>query len=281
MTPVGEAAVRRFRALSDAEFDRTTAVVVALLALDAVWWIAVYAKLVPVPGMRWLMTEAQVPMAAPGAMELAVFRVGTAEALLGYVVAWGAMMWAMMYPAMTRFGREYADALRGSTRAVAGTVVAFFAGYSLTWALSAAVPLAIHAALPRGIHGTVRAAPHLALGGVLALTGLYQLSSFKRARLRSCCARVAPRDAVPAAGLRRGLRHGLDCALVCFAPLFLVMPFFGEMNPFWMVALTAVVTVERLPTWGEELAVASGAVSLTAGAAAILLRPALPLALAL
>ncbi|GAA0200064.1 DUF2182 domain-containing protein [Haladaptatus pallidirubidus] len=56
------------------------------------------------------------------------------------------------------------------------------------------------------------------------------------------------------------------------------MPFFGEMNYFWMVALTTVVTIERLPsTWGEELSIATGVVSLAAGLVVVLFQPSLPI----
>jgi predicted metal-binding membrane protein len=69
----------------------------------------------------------------------------------------------------------------------------------------------------------------------------------------------------------------VSCILVCLGPFFLLMPFFGEMNFFWMVALTTVVTVERLPSrWGEEVATATGVVALVAGVAVLLFQPALP-----
>ncbi|WP_458209008.1 copper chaperone [Haladaptatus sp. NG-SE-30] len=57
------------------------------------------------------------------------------------------------------------------------------------------------------------------------------------------------------------------------------MPFFGEMNYFWMVALTTVVTVERLPsTWGKEFSTATGIISLLAGIVVLLAQPTIPLA---
>jgi predicted metal-binding membrane protein len=55
------------------------------------------------------------------------------------------------------------------------------------------------------------------------------------------------------------------------------MPFFGEMNFFWMVALTTVVTIERLPSWGREMAVATGIVALLAGLFVLVVQPALPI----
>jgi predicted metal-binding membrane protein len=57
---------------------------------------------------------------------------------------------------------------------------------------------------------------------------------------------------------------------------FLVMQFFGEMNFFWMVALTGVVALERLPEWGRDVAIGSGVVAVLAGLVVLLVRPTLP-----
>lgn len=256
--------------------DRATVTVVAMVGLDILWWVLMYTGTVPMPGMRWLMQQG-IPMAAPGAMEFGVFHVGTLDALVGYIVMWGVMMWAMMYPAMTRFTREYAVAHRGSAFATTMAVTAFLTGYQIVWALSSMIPLAFHSVLPGGIYGFTGTHTHLVIGGVLVLTGLYQLSTFKLSRLRTCCAYIESHEATITEAIERGLEHGVTCVLICFGPFFLLMPFFGEMNFFWMVALTGVVTIERLPEWGRELAIATGVVSLLAGLFVLILQPPLPL----
>ncbi|WP_435079516.1 DUF2182 domain-containing protein [Halococcus sp. AFM35] len=256
--------------------DRTTATVVAMVGLDVVWWVMLYTGEVPMPGMMWL-TKQGIPMAAPGAMELGVFHVGTLDAFVGYLTMWGVMMWAMMYPAMMRFTREYAAAYEETALGAATAVAAFLASYCIVWALSGMIPLGFNALLPGGIHGFTRAYTHLVIGGVLVLTGLYQFSSFKQTRLRTCCARIEPHDHGIVKALERGFMHGGSCVLVCLGPFFLVMPFFGEMNFFWMAILTGVVTIERLPEWGEEIATALGVVALLAGLLALALQPSLPL----
>lgn len=263
--------------LFDVDLDRTTVVVAAMLGLDAVLWTVLYRGAVPMPGASWLM-ERGVPMAAPGAMELGVFHVGTLGAVFGYVAMWGVMMWTMMLPAMTRFTREYAAAHEGSALDATVAVCAFLASYLFVWASSAVLPLAYHAVLPGGIYGFTRAHATLVVGSALVLTGLYQLSAFKQSHLRTCCVSVAPHEDDAVGASEAGVVHGLRCATICFGPFFLLMPFFGEMNFFWMVALTTVVTVERLPDWGRELSVASGVVALVAGLAVLLVRPDLPLA---
>nr|WP_303645244.1 DUF2182 domain-containing protein [Salinirubrum litoreum] len=190
---------------------------------------------------------------------------------------WGVMMWAMMHPPMTRFARDYTAAHRGSTTQTALSVTSFLTSYHIVWALSAVIPLGFHLLLPGGIHGFTQAHTRFVIGGVLVLTGLYQLTAFKQRLLRDCCGHVAPHtDDIPEA-FREGARHGTRCILVCFAPFFLLMPFFGEMNFFWMVALTTVVTVERLPSWGRELAVSTGIVGLLAGLFVLVVQPDLPI----
>jgi predicted metal-binding membrane protein len=258
------------------EFDRTTTTVLAMLGTDALLWVLLVDGHVPMPGMGWLMDQG-VPMAAPGAMLHGAFHAGTPGAILGYAAIWGVMMWAMMHPAMTPFARDFADAHRGTTVQVAVALSAFMLAYHAVWTASAVLPLAANALLPGGVYGVVRAHTHLAVGGALTLTGLYQLSRFKRSRLRDCCSAVDPHESDVPTALRDGLVHGTQCVLVCFGPFFLLMPVFGSMNLLWMVALTAVVAAERLPPWGREVAVAVGVVSLLAGLAVLLGRPDLPL----
>ncbi len=263
----------------EVDVDRTTATVTGLLLLDALLWWLMYDGVVPMPGTAWV-TDRGIPTAAPGAIELGVFHAGTVDAVAGYLVMWGAMMGAMMLPAMTRFARDYARAHTGSHLAAAVAVAAFLPAYLLVWAVSGAIPLAFHAVLPGGIYGFTRDHTTLVVVGALVLTGAYQLTAFKRAHLRTCCARVVPHDAGVREGFREGLDHGVRCVLTGFGPFFLLMPFFGEMNFFWMVALTGVVTIERLPTWGRECAVATGIIALTAGLLVALFGPPLPVTFA-
>lgn len=265
--------------LLDIDLDRTTSAVVAMIGLDIIWWVMVYNGNVPMPGMAWVMKQ-KIPMAAPGAMELGVFHVGTVAAVAGYIVMWGVMMWAMMHPAMTRFVREYVAAYEGSAVGATIAVTGFLVGYHIVWALSGVIPLMFQMVLPSGIYGFTQARPHLVIGGVLVLTGLYQLTAFKQTRLRTCCAHIEPHSQGVLTALSEGFVHGITCVLICFGPFFLIMPFFGEMNFFWMVVLTAVVTIERLPSWGRDLSTSSGIVAFLAGLIVLILQPNLPIAFA-
>lgn len=260
---------------------RTTWVVVVMVVLDAIWWTLMYTGFVPMPGMAWLMDQG-IPMIAPGAMERATIRIGTLGAVASYLGMWGVMMWAMMYPAMTRFTREYADAHRGSASVVAAVVAAFLVGYSVVWALSGVIPLVVDLVLPGGIYGVTQSHPHPAIGGVLMAAGFYQLSGLKRSLLQTCCSCVEPHtEGIPEA-IRRGVTHGVYCILVSFGIFFLLMPFFGSMNLFWMVALATVVIVERIPVpWGTEFAVGSGVVAVIAGLIVLVIQPPLPVVFAM
>lgn len=261
------------------EFDTTrgTGVVLLMLALDAVYWLWTYQGDVPMPGMMWLMKDQNIPMAAPGAMELGTFHVGTLEAFLGYLVMWGVMMWAMMMPAMTRFVRDYTNSHRGSVPAVTFSMGGFLTSYQLVWLLSGAIPLLTHYALRlagfRGIYGAVQSHPHAFIGGALVLTGIYQMLWFKNGFLRDCCQNVDPHTDDFFESFGRGLRHGTKCVVITFPFFFFLMPAFGEMNLFWMVALTTVVVVERLPFWGNEVATATGLISLAAGIYVLAAQP--------
>lgn len=281
MTGTLQSAIGRTTDLASVSVDRPTAVVTAMLGLDAVWWALLYGGHVPMPGMKWLLMDAEIPMTAPGAMERAVSHVGTLEAIVGYTVMWGVMMWAMMQPAMLRFTREYTAAYRGSVTGAARALCSFLVGYYAVWMASAVVPLLYEVVLPGGIYGVTREYTHVVVGVVLVLTGIYQVSEFKRSFLRTCCANVpAHMDGVLLA-MREGLYHGVRCVLTCFGAFFLVMVFVGEMNVVWMVALTGVVAIERLPPWGEEIAVGTGLVSIVAGVIVLAIQPALPLAFTL
>lgn len=205
-----------------------------------------------------------------------VFVMLALDAVLGYVVMWSVMMRAMMMPTMTRFVRDYANSHRGSNAATSISVGSFLESYQLVWLLTGFVPLAMQFGLTlagfEGRYGAVRSYPHVFVGGALVLTGLYQSLWFKNGFLRDCCANVNPHENGVVEAFGRGLRHGTKCVFITF-PFFFLMPVFGEMNFFWMVALTSVVAVERLPFWGNEVATATSLISLLAGLYVLVLQP--------
>lgn len=238
-------------------------VTAGVLGLALTLWIALFAGWVPMP------MPGDVPMSAPGAMEMAA-TAGGLGAVLAYLVAWGTMMSAMMYPAMVPFVRRYVRSLDATRTEVAAAVGTFLATYSLVWTSTGIVPVAVDALF--GINDVATTVPSLVYGGLLVFVGVYQLSAFKHVPLRTCCGTVDVTDPDPVTAARLGLHHGRSCVLATW-PLFALLVFAGSMNFFWMVALTAIVAAERLPHWGPELANAVGTLAAVAGVLVLLPIP--------
>jgi len=186
-----------------------------------------------------------------------------AEGLLAgllYVAAWVLMVAAMMLPTIVPLlaGFQRLTTTHDNRTALQGAVVA---GYLLAWLLFGvavyAADFAFHAAALRSgwlaLHGwSVGAA-------VLAAAGLYQFSRLKYACLDRCRSplsfimggwhgRTPFRDS-----LYLGLHHGLFCIGCCWS-LMMVMFVIGAGSMGWMLALAAIMAVEKNFTWGRHLA---------------------------
>ena len=135
----------------------------------------------------------------------------------------------------------------------------FAAAYLAVWAIFGAVALTVVAALP-GVPGTV------ALAIVLALAAAWQLTPLKRRWLRDCHRSVPlpPQGRKAELGaLRFGLRNGLSCLGSCWC-LMLVMSVAPAYHLLWMLALTVVVTAEKLmerPRYVTRMAAAAMAIT--------------------
>lgn len=237
---------------------------VLVLSLSALLWLLVLRGWLPGPGPAPAGLEAA--MDAPGVPEAMAVANGL-SGIAAYLLAWGAMMSAMMLPSLLPAVREYRDDLCSSPTAFLPSTGVFLAAYGLAWTLVGAVPLAVAFVVP--IHDLVTA-PVLgafAVAALFAFAGGYQLTSLKRALLARCgCCRSLPHrpDAVRMA--REGLEYAGNC-IGCTWPLFALMVGLGSMNPVVMLGLTLVVSLERLAPDGEAVARAWGVVLL--GAAAV------------
>ena len=88
----------------------------------------------------------------------------------------------------------------------------------------------------------------LAAGAIL-VAAVYQVTAAKRSCLDRC--RTAPRpepEPGTAGALHGGLRHGAAC-VGCCAGLIAVLFVLGVTSLTWMVAVTALIAVERLLPW--------------------------------
>jgi predicted metal-binding membrane protein len=166
-----------------------------------------------------------------------------------YLGIWVTMLAAMMLPATAPLAVAYGRVAqaRGGGRLAA---LPFSTGYLLLWTAAGLVPLAVFV-WTRGAIAGMSASPlgHLALGGVLALAGLYQLSPLKRACLRACRSPLGfvmhhDFDSGAVGGVIAGAAHGAFCLGCCWA-LMAVLTVAGLMSLPWMAALAVLILAEK------------------------------------
>jgi predicted metal-binding membrane protein len=183
--------------------------------------------------------------------------------LVTFVVAWAVMMAAMMFPAaapMVLLYRTIATQRRASGAAFVPTWV-FVAGYLLVWTGVGVITWVLVQWLS-DLVGHLGAAQRatwapLALGVVLIVAGLYQLTPLKRVCLEHCRSPFAFvmqhwRDGASGA-LRMGIVHGAYCLGCCWA-LFAVLVAAGVMSLAWMLVLTVVIFAEKVLPFGPRAA---------------------------
>jgi predicted metal-binding membrane protein len=183
--------------------------------------------------------------AAPGTMGMAWW---------SFMVMWALMMAAMMLPSVAPFIGTY-QATVVERRALRLTALAV--GYLVVWAAVGVVAFVLadwfgdlaseRADVARGVAVVT-----------FAVVGVYQLTPLKFRCLRHCRSplghlmhylgfRGATRD------LRAGMHHGWFCLGCCWA-LMLLLIAFGVMNVGAMVALAAVIAIEKVWRHGEVFA---------------------------
>jgi predicted metal-binding membrane protein len=183
--------------------------------------------------------------------------------LVAFTVAWAVMMAAMMFPAaapMLLLFHTVASNRKTSGGAFVPTWV-FAAGYLLVWTAVGAVTWALiqiasERATALGDAERARWAP-LALGSVLIVAGLYQLTPLKQVCLDHCRSPFAFvmqhwREGYGGA-LRMGIVHGAYCLGCCWA-LFAVLVATGIMSLAWMLLLTLIVFIEKVMPAGRRAA---------------------------
>jgi predicted metal-binding membrane protein len=191
----------------------------------------------------------------------------------GFFLAWVAMMAAMMFPAIVPAVRLFdRAAVRGQT--VATPI--FVAGYLAVWS-SVGVPVyfagrALTGPLVRGDHW----AAYLA-GGILVAAAVYQVSPLKYACLRHCRSplsfflRQRYNLKKPSGAVRAGVTHGAICLGCCWAEMAVLVAV-GTMNIGWMLAVAALIFVEKATPLSRYASTAA-AVVMTGLAAALFIHP--------
>lgn len=232
---------------------------VALAALAAVgwWWSFRMAD-----EMRHGADDAMSGMGAHSAVSLGAF-----------VVAWLAMMTAMMFPAVSPVVKLYSRA--SAARRVA-PLPFFVAGYLVVWTSLGLPGYAAWRALSGPLEDGRPWVGRLA-GATLLLAGVWQFTPLKSVCLRHCRSpmsfflRFGGRVAKPVGALRMGTTHALYCVGCCWA-LMAVLVAMGTMNPAWMLGLAVLIFLEKNASQGERVALGAAAVFVLLGVL-LLARP--------
>jgi predicted metal-binding membrane protein len=191
--------------------------------------------------------------------------------LLVFVAGWTVMTVAMMLPTSLPLVAIFRSLVR--RRPNAGSLVALVvAGYISVWTLFA---FAAHLG-DQGIHAAVARSGWLeehawVIGAVTVLfAGAYQFMPLKYHCIDKCRSPLSfvmsnwhgGRGGLEA--LRLGMHHGVFCLGCCWS-LMLVMFAVGVGNIAWMLALGAVMAVEKNMPWGRRLSAPLGLVLLLSG----------------
>jgi predicted metal-binding membrane protein len=197
--------------------------------------------------------------------------------VLLYAGGWLLMVAAMMLPTALPLFRLF-DRMVQPRPDHAALMTLLVAGYLLVWA---GFGIAAHL-LDAAVHVGVRQSAWLILNGwaigaaVLAAAGLFQFSRLKYHCLDKCRTplsfviehwrgRAARRQA-----LLLGLHHGFFCVGCCWA-IMLLLFVVGAGSVGWMLALGAVMAIEKNVPWGQRLSTPLG-IGLLIWAATILVR---------
>lgn len=235
----------------------------ALLGVAAVgwWWSVVSASSMGGDAMP-MDTQPEMPMGTMAPMSFAAF-----------LIAWAAMMAAMMLPPVLPVVRRYTRGTGGNAAPAAIFVAAYLALWSVT-----GIPAFL--AWSR-LNGPLAHADPWAgrLAGAVALAaGLYQLTPLKATCLRHCHAPTSL-SRLPgthldglAQAVRAGGRYGTFCLGSCWM-LFVLLIAFGTMQLAWMLALSVVIWLEKATPFGNRLTRVTAAILVALGIA-LLAHPA-------
>jgi len=177
-----------------------------------------------------------------------------------FLLAWVAMMGAMMFPAISPVVLLYS---RAAAHRTVAPLPFFVAGYIAVWS---AVGLPAYLAwreLAMPISEGRAWAGRLA-GAVLLVAAIWQLSPLKSICLRHCRSpmgfflRFGRELRRPVGALRMGLAHGAFCLGCCWA-LMAVLVALGTMNLLWMIVLAMLIFLEKDARHGEGIAIAGAA----------------------
>ena len=213
----------------------------------------------------------EMPMSGGWTMSMAWMRMPEQTwAGASFLGMWIVMMVAMMLPSLLPMLRRYRVAVGGPGGPRLGRLTALVGiGYFLVWTLFGVVafPLGVALAEIEMRQPVLAHAVPIAVGVVVLLAGLLQLTTWKAQHL-ACCREMPGRSRGLSAGAgaawRYGVRLGIHCGYCC-AGLMVILLVVGVMDLRAMAGVTAAITLERLAPAGERIARATGAVVVVVG----------------
>lgn len=205
------------------------------------------AILLAVAGLGWWWSVAMATMQGDS-MQM---NAQSAMSLVAYLVAWVAMMAAMMLPGVLPVVRRYAHAATGKV----APAIMFVTGYLALWGAVGLPAYVASVRLDPVIHSCSWVGR--AAGAVAVLAGVHQLTPFKATCLRHCHRPVSAPGAsgrLSGAGsaFLAGGRYGVYCVGSCWM-LMLLLIAFGTMELAWMLALSIVIWLEKSTPFGDQL----------------------------
>jgi predicted metal-binding membrane protein len=210
------------------------------------------ALLLLLAAVGWWWSTRMVPMESMGSMPMMSH---DAMSFGAFLIAWLAMMSAMMLPAISPVVQLYA---RGAAAGRVAPLPFFVIGYIAVWTALGIPAFFVWRALIEPIADGMTWVAYLA-GGVLIAAALWQLTPLKAICLRHCRSpmsvfmRFGSTAAKPVGAARMGATHGAYCVGCCWA-LMAVLVAIGTMNIAWMLGLAALILLEKNAPWGERIA---------------------------
>jgi predicted metal-binding membrane protein len=185
---------------------------------------------------------------------------GVYISLLGWTVMVVAMMLPTTFPLVALF-HCFVRARINRARLTAVLV----AGYLWTWTLFGLVVYAFSQLAHAAIEQSTWLGDNLWVlaPATLLLAGLYQFSGLKHLCLEKCRSPLAfilehwHGGGESEEAFRLGMRHGVHCVGCCWS-LMLLMFVVSLGNLVWMLALAAVMAVEKNVSWGRRLTLPLG-----------------------
>nr|VTP02561.1 hypothetical protein BIN_B_04581 [Mycobacterium riyadhense] len=232
------------------------------------------AVLLSLAGLTWWWSWVSADSMRGDAMSMDAMSMDNMPSMsfAAFLVAWVAMMAAMMFPAVVPVVGRYARAAAGNAVAV----VIFVVGYLALWSAAGVPAFLAWSRLNGPLAHAYPWAGRLA-GAVAVAAGLYQLTPLKAMCLRHCRAPMCflghgEHLDRPARAFLAGGRHGMFCIGSCWMLMALLIAF-GTMQLGWMLALAVVIWLEKLAPFGDRLRWVSAAMLVVLGVA-LLVHPA-------